>query len=67
MKLIPASWRLKEREVWRERGAGGEEEPGEFNGYVSISFALAFENTAPVDKSEVQVTENVQLSQNPKL
>ena len=53
--------------MWRERGAGGEEEPGEFNGYVSISFALAFENTAPVDKSEVQVTENVQLSQNPKL
>ena len=54
------------REVWREGGAGNYHGPGGFNGYVSISFALAFENIAPVDKSAVKVIENVQLSQNPR-
>ena len=40
------------REVWREGGALGRHEPGGFNGYVLILFALAFENTAPVDKCQ---------------
>ena len=52
------------REVWREGGAALCHGPGGFNGYVSISFALALENTAPVDKSGVKVITNVQLSQN---